>query len=419
MMPDALMSWFDRITGRRKNAAGGNEDVVPSTPSERWTIAGIRFDTSGWRLTDASPSTMSWSAPDGSLVLTSEASPGDQMPGSLSDLRNQHRARARADGGDIVQVEVVRLACGDALQAIYKKRSGLGHCYRGVTTVRSGPTRFRMESTIDEGGTTGLREATISAMLASCGEFAVGEKNADGSFAIKGWTFDPYDPAFDADALNGIVDDWRLDEFMPQHPLSRTRASLRAIAASLTLDGGEAPAVADAEASRGPRRQLSGNVFRACAAAFKRDDLFEQSLREEIDSLGDTASFQLGLCLLQMGMIHTSNGRPGNALPILTRAESMIEATSGGNAHQLAVVRTHRAHAVLKLGRRKDALSLFLQAIELFERSPNAETDVSYVLALGQVPALLSEQGDTERAMEYLRRVQPLVEKAQRSDRAH
>ena len=169
---------------------------------------------------------MAWAAPSATLFLTSEPAT-ERAPASRVEILNEHRAIARANHEDIVLVDVVRMRCGQVLQAVYKRNAGRGFTYRGLTELQQDGARFRIESEIEEGHTTGVREAMVNAARTSCGEFAVGPAKPDGSRTITGFFHDAYDPAFDEGALNSFTDDERLDVILPHHPLSRTRTLLR------------------------------------------------------------------------------------------------------------------------------------------------------------------------------------------------
>ena len=94
------MSWMDKLKRRFARSEGGS-DLPPATPPEQWTVSGIYFDTSGWQLTESTSSRMTWSAPSATLVLRSDP-PAERAPASHVEIRNEHRATARANDEDIV-----------------------------------------------------------------------------------------------------------------------------------------------------------------------------------------------------------------------------------------------------------------------------------------------------------------------------
>jgi hypothetical protein len=413
----AVMKMFDRIAERmgHKKDDSAASDSPGATPADQWTVPGVSFDTSGWQLTAATPATMTWTASSAILTLTKDAVPADHAPATLTALREQLRAEARARGEDIVLVEVVETAAGQVLQTIYKRREGPGSAYRSVVKLHQGPDRFQVTTEMDEGNFTGTREALVNAMVAQTGELVLGDTKPDGSRTIKGWFQDAYDPAFDAGALNSYTDDERVDLILPAHPLSRTRAWLATLGSTLTSAGGNAGQALVLEEhpapARGPRRLLSETVMRGLYRAIGRIDLVEQSLREEIASCGDDPSVRLAGCLLQLGIVLDEQELPREALPVLARAEGLFEALTGADSVQSCTAATHHARVLATLGRPAEALPRFRRAINAFEQ---AEHEILRMLALAGAGDILAERDDEEEQREgerYHAAAQTLIDK--------
>ena len=406
------MSWFHKVVRRLRGGRDDGEEVPAATPPELWTVADISFDVAGWRLVDSSPGSMSWSAPGGTLRLTCDDHEQSAVR-SLVDLLTEMRAKARANGEDVVVLGRMPVRHGEALQAIYKRKDGLGCAYRGLIEVQQGTKRFRIASDLNEMRRTGTREAIVGAMLAQCGEFKLGPLEANGSRSILGYFHDAYDSAFDAGALNAITDDDRLDSILPNHPLSRIRGLHRTIASSLVLPDGAAaasgltpPDSTGAEPTR-PKRQLSSQVVRGILKAAKRFDEVEQSFSEEIASHGDGDSPELAKCLVEYGMFLQSRDRPDNAEIWLSRAERMSAATLGEAAIETVVARTQRGYALFKLGRKDEALPILLRSIETLEVG-HPESPI-HALALSGAWQILAERDDP-RAIEFLNQLQAFMD---------
>jgi hypothetical protein len=400
-------SWFDRIKERFSGQTGEAPESPGPLSATDWTIPGITFDTTGWQLEEASASRMLWKAPNGVLTLTPVDPSSDQLA-TLTDLRHRYRAAARAGGEDIVAVEVLPARGGEVLQIIYKRPVGRGYGFRGVLGLRGSKGAFRIESDLGEGGWTGTREAMVNGMRVSCGEFAIGPIGPDGSARILGLLHDPYDPAFDEEALNSVSDDERLDPIMPGHPLSRTRALLDTVRASLDLAGLLSPVIKEDPPAPARRQELSFPVLMAIYEAARRPDLGEPALQERIAMLGDTPSPQLAGCLMQLGRLLRMRGRAGNAVPLLSRAERMFIELAGLDAKETVIARTHHAYALVEIGRHRQALPMFISAIKVFEKE--RFDDRIYLLALAGAGHGLSEQGDTVGAAEYIGRALQLQE---------
>ena len=302
-----------------------------------------------------------------------------------------------------MQVEVVTARGGEVLQVLYKRKEGSGYAFRGTLEVRGSNDAFRIESDIDEGNSTGTREAMVNAMRVACGEFAVGPIRPDGSARILGLLHDPYDPAFDEEALHSVSDDERLDTIVAGHPLSRTRALLETVRSSLDVAGLLPPLVEDDGPAPALRQELSFPVLMRIYEAAGRGDQAEHALQERIVALGDRPSRELGACLTHLGRLLHKRGRAGNAVPVLSRAERMLTDIAGLDAQETVIARTHHAYSLVEIGRHRQALPMFLSAIKVFEKQ--RFDDGTYMLALAGAGHGLSEQGDTAAAAEYIGRV--------------
>ena len=85
-----------------------------------------------------------------------------------------------------------------------------------------------------EHGTTGVREAVVTADLMNAGKLTMDDYKLH-------WAQDPYDPAHqgeDRRVLRFISDDESYDGQFPQHPLSKVRRLLAALPDYVQLDSG-------------------------------------------------------------------------------------------------------------------------------------------------------------------------------------
>jgi Tetratricopeptide repeat len=342
----------------------------------------------------------------------------------LTAARSTQRAVLRAAGEDVVLLEVIGLGEGTALQSIDKRRHGPGYAYRGLIEVHKDGQRFRIETDMTEGNRTGTREAMVSAARMQCGEFALGAKNADGSFKILGFSFDAYDPAFDDAAENSVADDEDVDLVTPGHPLTRTRALHRTIVATLRTGDGTAPhagvTLSDGERPvAGLRRQLTSRAARVLFGAAKRHDLVEHSLKTEIANLDSASSARLAGCLLELGVFFQVQERPGEALPHLRRAHEMLTELVGEEAPQTVVARTHHGYALFQTQQHAEALPLLVRSIEVLEETQ--PDSMIYVMALNGAGQILAEQDDPRASdyLEELRRITAPMEKASPPRRTH
>jgi hypothetical protein len=205
----------------------------------------VRFELAGWardQSVDGPAGDWRWRDPAGdTLVVTIVREPPYVHPesASLTAIRAACRDRASRAAAAIVGVERTVVDSIPGLLVLTKAHDGMGSSYRGQLLLpMSGP---RYEVTVDarEHGMTGGREALVTALLAECGELRFEPPPGPGQPGrIHGWLQDPYDPAFDAGALNSVADDERIDVLMPGHPLAKVRGVLRAIAADAVVDRG-------------------------------------------------------------------------------------------------------------------------------------------------------------------------------------
>ena len=401
------MSWGDWVKRRFGRAAESTQVPASSTPREQWTVRGVFFDTSGWVLNRASAEEMVWTAPSGMLSLSRTRVTRD-LPVSLREIREVVRSKARAGGEGIVEVDVVPAGGGDALRVLCKRRRGSGYAYRGVLELPRTSGRYVITAEIDEGNHTGVREAMVNAARLSMGEVPL-DQLLQGGGKIPGFALDPYDAAFDEDALHSVSDDSRLDPLLPGHPLSRARASLATIVETLVVDDGEnASPVARDTVGAPSRPLLPHHVLRSLFASAERHDLVEQSLRAEIDELGDTASLPLARCLVQLGISLHMRGQAANAVPLLSRAGALFEVLVGEDAEPTALTRAHHGVALMKLSQRLQALPLLLKAIARLEKG--TDDLATYTLALANAAQLVAEH-DAARAQKYLERAQSLLQR--------
>jgi hypothetical protein len=95
---------------------------------------------------------------------------------------------------------------------------------------------------------------------------------------------------------------------------------------------------------------------------------------------------------MQLGIILDQQERPRDALPLLARAEGLLEALAGPEAIGTCLAATHHARVLAKLHRPAEALPRFRRAIKVFEHTPH---ELISMLALAGAGAILAER-DTE-----------------------
>jgi hypothetical protein len=144
----------------------------------------------------------------------------------VTAVRNYCRQLADTRDGALVEANVVQVPSGPAIQMIYKQPAGLGFQFTGVHfAMLTDATRI---STVvaAEDGTTGVREAAVTAHLMQEGKLTIATYKAS-------WARDPYDASYSASGrlpLRFISDDVVYDRMFSAHPLSRVRRALHNLA---------------------------------------------------------------------------------------------------------------------------------------------------------------------------------------------
>jgi len=136
------------VDQRRKGRRLAEHAKRPGSGSA-WTIDGVRFDTTGWQLQDASAATMIWTDPDGDVLSLSHVRGQADVPSGddLPTLRARCRQLAAANNGGLVYADFVN---GDGVRAvslIYKREQLPAYAYTGMViipreaTISSSPSR--------------------------------------------------------------------------------------------------------------------------------------------------------------------------------------------------------------------------------------------------------------------------------------
>ena len=122
-------------------------------------------------------------------------------------------------GGGLIEAETLTCSMGTAVCLIYKRLQMPAYVYTGMFIVPARGGFLVWTIVAGECGTTGVREAVVTAELMNAGRFGIQEYE-------RLWARDPYDPTYagvDRSVLRFISDDESYDNRFPEHPLSRVR----------------------------------------------------------------------------------------------------------------------------------------------------------------------------------------------------
>jgi hypothetical protein len=196
------------------------------------------FDTTGWRERQRSDKQVAWTNDEGDSILVTITVPGPSRP--LSDeegWRTECRPIAEDSGGAIVSGDSFEQEPAPMFQFVYKKEDGNGYIYMGMLLIPRHDSMCVISSSGREHGTTGVREALVTSMLAEEGRleierFATPDESGAGG-KVKDWFRDPYDPGYQRRVLRSVSDDEIYDDLCPHHPLSRVRRTLSMVRRTL------------------------------------------------------------------------------------------------------------------------------------------------------------------------------------------
>ncbi len=302
---------------------------------------------------------------------------------------------------------------------ITKARVGMAASYAGQMLFPLAGPHVVIQMTATEHGVTGRRDAIATAAMAHRGEIILEPPESPGGpSAIKGWFQDPYDPAFDRDALNCVSDDDRLDAVLPKHPLSKIRATLAAIRATATLnDAMPRAAVPDRPSARfqalQPRRgRMSSAALGLLCLQAGRFPQSEQALAEsigELEASGRAPDADLARQLLLLGLALDCQGKHHEAIPVFQRSERAAVAALGPDDLLVGQSVNNQARARIAIHDHAAAEPQFERALALFESKEGQQSNTA--IALNGLGMVRNAQQRYDDAIPLLERALKIFEK--------
>jgi hypothetical protein len=214
---------------RRLFGKGGRKLQLESLDLPGWTDQG--------RVT---PTSIKWVNKDGEVVgIHLMQRPTWLQPFDAPSARIASRQLVESMDAGVVSLDSFPDATFPCAQLIYKRERGSGYRYVVMLFIAVEESAFVVSGAWSERGTTGVREALVTAQLVEEGRLEFEElpepHNGDMTGTIKGWFVDPFDPAYRGKVLRSISDDERYDPIVPDHPLTRIRINMTSIRASMRL----------------------------------------------------------------------------------------------------------------------------------------------------------------------------------------
>jgi hypothetical protein len=181
----------------------------------------------GWSEVEQTQQMKVWQDVDGdALSFARDVTFGFPDLSDENAVRRRCRELAQDAKAGLVQADVVATPDGPAVMFIYKRLDMPAFVFTGMLVVAPASTSSSVWTIVArERGTTGVREALITANLMAQGKLTPESHK-------KSWTKDPYDPEYsgvDRRTLRYLSDDESYDSQFPQHPLSKVRRQLRGL----------------------------------------------------------------------------------------------------------------------------------------------------------------------------------------------
>ena len=197
----------------------------------------ITFDARGYELHRDQYQVRVWRTPagDGCGLYHYRLAPniGARLD-DLAALRKYYRAGAEGAGLGVVEIEALTVDGCRAVHTLFKARQEpRGRTYLGSLTLPFRDFSYVLKVQCAEVGTTGMRDTVVFSQMMAEGTVAMAPEGG-----AKGWLSDPYEPERTGPMTRNQSEHDRFDAMFPDHPLSRARATMAHLAATVRVDEG-------------------------------------------------------------------------------------------------------------------------------------------------------------------------------------
>ena len=199
-------------------------------PEPSQLLRRVRLPIPGWSECPQTGDIRSWLNNDQeaiTLTVNTRSYPWVER-GEELEIRNWTREFAKVNGGGLIEVHTKHLE----VSFIFKRLKMPAYFYTGMLLKRTSDMLVIWTTTACELGTTGVREAVVTAALMNEGKLAPQD------YELR-WARDPYEPAcrgVHKSVLRFMSDDEAYDEQFPQHPLSKVRRVLATLSGDVKYD---------------------------------------------------------------------------------------------------------------------------------------------------------------------------------------
>jgi hypothetical protein len=210
------------LLSRRRSAVLPPRD--PADALEKPSLADVDVRIPGWEEAPGPKGMRGWRHPSGAALTLTFAVGELSMPSpaNITILRVQCRKAAEQAGAGLIEADVVPTARGLCGRLIYKRLRKPAFVFTGMTWIPHKDGWFVWTMVEGEHGTTGVREAVVTAELLKAGALTLESYQAS-------WAHDPYSAEYDGvdrSTLRYMSDDEKYDVRFPDHPLSHVRRVL-------------------------------------------------------------------------------------------------------------------------------------------------------------------------------------------------
>ncbi len=220
------MNWLLSIAKVALGVVAWNQASVPKQALT------VRLSMPGWTEVAPEGQFRVWRDAAGDMVALAVPNERDELSDCRTEAEVRRSARQVAEqrGGGLIEATLHSGPPRSVVSLVYKRLLGPGYVYTGMLFMVRGTTTAVWTVVAGEHGTTGVREAIITAEMMSSGELTIESYQ-------RAWAYDPYDPTYagvDRSVLRFMSDDERFDARFPQHPLSKVRRVLAELPRSTT-----------------------------------------------------------------------------------------------------------------------------------------------------------------------------------------
>lgn len=214
------MNWWRVLFGRHRSGSP--------------RVGAVRLDLPMF-VVEESAHSRSWRDADGDVVTLEVLDGVNAVPTTSDAVQAQFRSMAEKKEGGLVQAELLEWRSTRVAEGIYKVRRGHGFAFTGILMMPVRQSSLIWAVATQERGTTGMREAIVTAQMFKEGSLTVESYE-------QSWADDPYDPEYrargrvDAATLRYLSDDVLFDAQFPSHPLAKVRNLLQTIRTEVVVD---------------------------------------------------------------------------------------------------------------------------------------------------------------------------------------